>query len=77
MARAAVIRRIESLTEDEFDRVVPYLEADLDAARAGLLEGDTADLLRAVENGRTSARTEPLLDNDAVFAMARARSARP
>lgn len=37
---------------------------------------DIADLLRAVERGRESARQEPLLDDDAVFAMARDRAQR-
>lgn len=32
MIRAAVIQRIESLTDAEFERVAPDLEADLDAA---------------------------------------------
>jgi len=77
MTRTAVIQRIESLTDDVFARVAPYLEADLDAAGAGLLDEDALSLQRAVTLGRESARTEPLIDDDAVFAMARQRSARP
>ncbi len=38
---------------------------------------DVASLLEAIALGRESARTEPLIDNDEVFAMARRRSARP
>ena len=76
MTRAAFLRKIESLTDDEIERVAPYLEAGLDAIREDFPAEDMADLLRAVELGRESARTEPLLDNDAVFAMARERSRR-
>jgi hypothetical protein len=71
MTRAEVLERIESLTDEEFDRVAPYLEADLDAA------DDLPDMMDAIARGRESARTEPLLDDDAVFAMARDRSLRP
>jgi hypothetical protein len=71
MTRSQALRRIETLTEEQWRRAAPYLEADLEAA-----EGDMADLLGAVDVGRESARTEPLLDNDAVFAMARDRFAR-
>jgi hypothetical protein len=64
MTKAQVVRRIASLTEEQWRRAEPYLDA---------AEGDMSDLLDAVELGRESARTEPLLDNDAVFAMAPAR----
>ena len=70
MSRAAVLHRIESLTDDEFAHVEPYLEADLDAA------DDRAAMRREIDLGLESARTEPLIDNDEVFAMARRRSAR-
>lgn len=76
MTRAALLQRIENLTDDEFEQVVPFLEADLDALQEHLPAEDLADLVRAAELGRESARTEPLLDNDAVFAMARDRSLR-
>jgi hypothetical protein len=77
MTRAAFLRKIETLTDEEIERVAPYLEAGLDAIREGIPAEEVADLLRAVQLGRESARTEPLIDNDAVFVMARARSARP
>ena len=38
---------------------------------------DASDMRRAIEVGRESARTEPLLDDDDVFAMARGPSRRP
>ena len=86
LARDTLLRHLD-LEPSQVHRMAPdaaaleasalRYEADLDAAGAGLLEEDTADLLRAVELGRESARTEPLLDNDLVFAMARERSVRP
>jgi len=67
MTRAAFLQRIESLTEPDFERIAPYLEAELDAA------ADLPDLREAIELGQESARTEPLLDHEAVMAMGRAR----
>ena len=67
MSRAAVIQRIESLTEVEFERVAPYLEADLEAA------DDLPDLRAEIERGEESARSEPLLEHETVMAMGRAR----
>ena len=77
MTRTAIIRGIENLTDAQFARVAPYLQADLEAAGAGRLDEDTSALLHTIELGRESARTEPLLDDDSVFAMARQRTARP
>jgi hypothetical protein len=73
MTRTDALRRIETLTDDEFDRVAPYLEADLDAVENGLADVDDAGLRRAIELGSESARTEPLLDHETVMAMGRAR----
>ncbi|MFO0756054.1 MAG: hypothetical protein U0359_06165 [Byssovorax sp.] len=67
MSRAAILRRIESLTDDELERVAPYLEADLETAK------DLPDVMRAITLGPESARTEPLLDHETVMAMGRAR----
>ncbi len=67
MSRADVVQRIESLTDEAFDRIAPYLEADLDAA------DEMPDLRAEIERGLESARTEPLLDHEAVMAMGRAR----
>ena len=67
MTRADVLQRIESLTDDDLNRVAPYLEADLDAV------ADLPALRDAIEGGMESARTEPLLDHEAVMAMGRAR----
>ncbi len=58
--RAELIERIKSLSDDEMERVAPYIEADLDAV-------DDLDALYAeIAEGRKSAQTEPLLDDDAV-----------
>jgi hypothetical protein len=67
MTRAGLLQRIESLTDDELDRVAPYLEADLDAV------ADLPSLREAIEGGVESARTEPLFDHESVMAMGRAR----
>jgi hypothetical protein len=50
--------------------------AVLDASGHGDNE-NRAELLHEIALGRESARTEPLLDNDTVFAMARQRAMRP
>jgi hypothetical protein len=65
MTKAEVLRDLESLCGDP------------DGIEDNLTEDDKAELLRAIELGRESARTEPLLDNEEVFAMARARTIRP
>jgi len=43
----------------------------------GAADEDADDMRRAIEAGRESVRTEPLLDDDDVFAMARDPSRRP
>ena len=68
--RRDLIQRIESLTDEEMDRVGPYLEADLDA----LVDVDA--LRQEVAHGRKSARTEPLIDDADVVKSALARLAR-
>jgi hypothetical protein len=65
-AKAALIDRIEALSEDEFNRVAPYLEADLESV------ADLGELKAAVEAGRRSAQSEPLVDDAQVRAEARA-----
>jgi hypothetical protein len=63
MPRTAALRRAD------VEHVAPEVDDDL-------TREDVADLLRAVDRGRESARTEPLLDDAAVFAMARDRAMR-
>jgi hypothetical protein len=67
MTRAEVLDRIRGLSDGDLERVLPYLEADLDAA------ADLPDLREEIERGEESARTEPLLDHESVMAMGRAR----
>jgi hypothetical protein len=58
--RSEIIDRIEALSDDEIEKVGPYLHADLDAVR-------DLDALRAeIDRGRESARAEELLEDDVV-----------
>jgi hypothetical protein len=43
----------------------------------GAADEDATDMRQAIEAGRESVRTEPLLEDDDVFAMARDPSRRP
>ena len=70
MNRRELIERIEALSEDEIERVGPYLEADLDALV------DLDELRAELARGRESARAEPLLDHDEVVRMVRERLAK-
>lgn len=65
MTRKDLIRKLEALSEEEFARVVPFLEADVDAV------GNLADLHQEIEAGRRSAATEPVLDAKDVYARVR------
>ena len=67
MNRRDLIERIESLSDEEIERVGPYLEADLDALV------DLDELREEVARGRESARTEPLVEHEDVIAMVRER----
>jgi hypothetical protein len=70
-ARATLIERIASLSEDDFARVAPYIEADLEAAP------DFDALLTAINEGRLSARIDPLHDDVDVRREARAVIRKP
>ena len=65
--RRDLIERIESLSDEEIERVGPYLEADLDALV------DLDELRDEVARGRESVRTEPLLSHEEVVSMVRER----
>jgi hypothetical protein len=67
MTRAAFLQRIQSLSEEEYEQLAPYLEADLEAAN------DLRDLRAEIARGLESAAAEPLLDHDDVMAAGRAR----
>lgn len=70
--RGQTIRRIEALTDEQFQRIAPFLEADLDIGEDSD-EVDKAELIRAIDHGLESARTGQVLDHDVVMAMARQR----
>lgn len=65
MTRQDLIRKLGALTEEEYARVAPFLEADLDAVE------DLAALHVEIEAGRESARTQPVLDAKDVYARVR------
>ena len=69
MTRAQLLERIGRMSDNELDRVGPYLEADLDA-----LDGFEG-VEREIALGRESAREEPLMDHEAVMAAALERLA--
>jgi hypothetical protein len=60
--RQALLRRIAALSEDEIERIGPYLEADLDT----LIDLDA--LRDEIELGRASATREPLVGDDHAIA---------
>ena len=61
MTKEALIEKLKALPDDQFARVAPFLEADLEAG------DDLAALLREVEAGRRSATAEPLLESADVY----------
>ena len=65
MTRQDLIRKLGTLSDDEFARVAPFLEADLEAVE------ELAALHLEIEAGRQSARSEPLLDAKDVYARVR------
>ena len=56
MTREDLLEKVRNLTDEQFERVAPFLEADLESA------DDLVELLREIEEGRRSAQDEPLLD---------------
>lgn len=68
--RSELIKRIQSLTDDEVERVKPYLEADLDSV------ADLAELQAEVRRARENARSEPLVDNEEVMDLVRNKRTR-
>lgn len=70
MTKADFMKRVEGLSEDQFAKVAPYLEADLD-----VLE-ELSGLLAEVEAGRQSRDTQPLLKTEEVMARVKKRLAK-
>lgn len=61
MTKQEFIKRLEALSPEQVERVLPYLEADVDAAdRLGALHASIAA-------GRKSAEEAPLQDAPAVY----------
>jgi hypothetical protein len=61
MTKHEFIRRLESLTPEQVQRVLPYLESDVEAVDR------LADLHRDIDAGRRSVQTEPLEEADQVY----------
>jgi hypothetical protein len=65
MTKEDLIQKLQALPEDEFARVAPFLQADLEAL------DDLEALHQEVEAGRRSATTEPVLEAADVYARVR------
>lgn len=65
MTREDLISKLRNLPEDQFARIAPFLEADLEAV------DDLAELNREIEAGRRSAENEPILEAKDVYARVR------
>jgi hypothetical protein len=68
--RRHLIDRIKALSDEDFERVGPHLEAEIDALdEPEVDEGDLdiEDMNAAIERGLESARTEPLLTTEEVM----------
>lgn len=65
MTRQAILKKLEQMSDEEFELVAPYLEADLESMDA------LADLHREIAAGRLSAREDPVLDAKTVYARVR------
>lgn len=65
MTREHLIERVRGLSNEEFSRVAPFLEADLESIEElALIHGE-------IEAGRQNARTEPILESEEVYARVR------
>ena len=65
MSRQELIARIEALSEREYRRLAPVLEANLDLMEISAAE--RRDLVAAARAGLKSARTEPLIPHAEVM----------
>lgn len=65
MTKDAFLKYVASLSDEQFEKVSPFLEADLEAV-------DALDELRdEIAEGRASAAKQPLLDADEVYGRVR------
>jgi len=60
-----LIKRLKGLSKEQFARVAPFIEADLEVA------DDLAALRNEIEAGRRSAATQPILEAKDVYARVR------
>lgn len=65
VSREELIRKLQELPEEKLAAVLPFLEADLESV------DELSALHREIEAGRRSARTEPILDAEQVYARVR------
>ena len=65
MTKEDLIQKLRALPDDQFARLAPFLEADLEAV------DDLAALYREVDAGRQSATAEPVLEAADVYARVR------
>jgi hypothetical protein len=68
MSREDLIKRIEALSDDELRRVAPFIETDLDLLSDPAAMVDLDAMAIEIRAGQESARTEPLLSSEEVFA---------
>ncbi len=65
MTKEDLIQKLRALPDDQFAKLAPFLEADLEAV------DDLAALHREVDAGRRSATAEPVLEVADVYARVR------
>jgi hypothetical protein len=65
VTREQLLKRLEALSDEQFKRLAPYVEADLESIN------QLPELLEEIRAGRESAREEPLVESGEVFARAR------
>jgi hypothetical protein len=68
MSREDLIRRIQSLSDDELRRVSPFIESDLEMLADEKAALDLAAMAAEIRAGQESARREPLLTDEEVQA---------
>ncbi len=61
MTKDAFLKHVESLSDEQFSRVSPFLEADLEAVDA------LSELKDEIAEGRRSMAHQPLLPADEVY----------
>ena len=65
MTKEDLIKKLKGLSKDQFAKVAPFIEADIEAA------DDLAALHKEIEVGRQSATSQPILEAKDVYARVR------